>query len=168
MMVTRMHKRSRGLTHDTYIMVHVCLKLRFHLCVMWMRMTNVNATTNRNHGISIGGVLPNVRMRMWTVNATKRIAAHSNRSDCECVIRRVIPSYTEPLQSSRHCVERKLHWSPNDMRHSHSPFIFICITHKWNLSLIQQRVLLVWMTTYRMIWIEGSPVVKWDHSVRVH
>ena len=76
-----------------------CLKLRFHLCAMRMRMKNANATQNGTHRISTG-VIPFIRMWKRTANATKWIAACGDQSECECFIGRKIRSYTGLPQSS--------------------------------------------------------------------
>ena len=55
-----------------FMVPYSTLKLRFHICVMRMRMTNANMTKNRKHRISIG-VLPFVRKWMRSTTATKWI-----------------------------------------------------------------------------------------------
>ena len=107
------YEMSRRKPEPTFLLTQGILKLRFHLYVMWMRTTNVNATK-----IEIStGVLPNVRMRMRTTNATEWIATCSDRSE---FIGQENTSYTEPPHSSTRRVEIKLHWSLLICnRHSH-------------------------------------------------
>ena len=107
-----------------YILYLFSIKVRFHLCIMWMQTMNVNAIKeNRAHRISTG-VIPFVRMWMRTANAIKWIAACSDQCECKCFIRRETTSYTGWPQSSTCHVEGKLHWSPNRICHSHSSVTF--------------------------------------------
>ena len=136
------------------------LKLRFHLCEM--RLTNANVTPkNRKHRISIGWFhlceckcKRKCKVRRWQ-NELLHVAIGPNAnvlSDWKS-----LHTHSRPPQSSTRLVqgERKLHWSPNIVRHPH---LSSYSHYKWNLSLIRH-----WLPNRVDGWIAS---ISYSHNVR--
>ena len=79
-------------------------------------MTIANVPTNQKRRNCIW-VLPLSGCECELSTTTKWIAACSDQSECECLIRWEIHSDTDLPQSSACHPEEKLHWSPNRIRH---------------------------------------------------
>ena len=97
-------------------LLFMCLKLRFHLCVMRMS----NATKNRKHRISIA-VLP-FRIRMWmrSTMTTKWIPFWVIGANANVLLDRK-SLHTHDRRRVAHTSNRgKLLWSLNIIRHSQS------------------------------------------------
>ena len=105
---------------DCYLLLLIqWLKLRFHLSIMRMRMTNVNVTNNWKHRISIG-MLPFVRMRMQSTMTTKWIPSWAIGANAN-VLSDQKSLHTHGSHRVAHTSCRgKVHWSFNIIRHSYS------------------------------------------------